>query len=558
MRTGIIAMAVLAMVAAACDSATDPTVAPTPATSDNSPTSATDAPSPTGSADARGLAFSDVTDAVGLTFTYATPFSLENYTSLMDTAKMRGGATVGDFNNDGWGDLFILGGGLEADALFLNRRDGTFEEIGEEAGVVGPFHLGSSATAGDFDGDGWLDLFVASHGPPDDPQPGYHRLYRNNGDLTFTEMATAAGVTTTSLETADGFGAVFGDYDLDGDLDLFVAGWVEDSKGNRMFRNNGNSTFTDVTAELGIVDDGIRGFSPCLVDTDGDRYPEVLLVADFGTSRYFVNDGGTGFRELTQDAGAGKEWSGMGTAVGDIDNDGMIDWYATAIYDDSAEGRGNGNKLYRNLGGHNFEEVAAQGGVDDGGWGWGAVAVDLDLDGWLDLVETNGWHFPEFEVYTDEMAKVFLSNGDGTFDEVAAAAGLDHTMVGLGMMQFDFDNDGDQDIAITAANDDEFRLYRNDFADSARSWLRVVLDTEGAAGIAPNGIGSRVWATVDGDRTYLRYVGGCANYLTQSELTAHFGLGEASSVDELRIEWPDGSVTRLTDVAVNQTITVSP
>ena len=155
MRTGIIAMAVLAMVAAACDSATDPTVAPTPATSDNSPTSATDAPSPTGSADARGLAFSDVTDAVGLTFTYATPFSLENYTSLMDTAKMRGGATVGDFNNDGWGDLFILGGGLEADALFLNRRDGTFEEIGEEAGVVGPFHLGSSATAGDFDGDGW-------------------------------------------------------------------------------------------------------------------------------------------------------------------------------------------------------------------------------------------------------------------------------------------------------------------------------------------------------------------------------------------------------------------
>ena len=148
--------------------------------------------------------------------------------------------------------------------------------------------------------------------------------------------------------------------------------------------------------------------------------------------------------------------------------------------------------------------------------------------------------------------------GDGTFDEVAAAAGLDHTMMGLGMMQFDFDNDGDQDIAITAANDDEFRLYRNDFADSARSWLRVVLDTEGAAGIAPNGIGSRVWATVDGDRTYLRYVGGCANYLTQSELTAHFGLGEASSVDELRIEWPDGSVTRLTDVAVNQTITVSP
>ncbi len=559
--TARIAAIVLAatLLAAACSSSDTGTEGTTPGTADPSPSTtagaepgATAPPAPSGLGP---VSFTDVTEAAGLSFVYATPFDEEQYTSLMATAKMRGGGTVADFNRDGWQDIFLVGGGLEDDVLFLNRGDGTFEDITERAGLLGDRHLGSSATVGDFDADGWIDLFVTSHGEPDAPQPGYHRLYRNNGDLTFTEMAQQAGVTTTSATDADGFGSVFADYDLDGDLDLFVAGWVKNSAGNRLFRNNGDSTFTDVTDEANIVDDGIRGFSPCLVDTDGDRYPELLLVADFGTSRYFVNNGDGTFSEFTQLSSTGQEWSGMGTAVGDVDNDGMIDWYATAIFDNTGAGRGLGNMLYLNQGNHEFDEVGAAAGVDDGGWGWGAITVDLDHDGWLDIVETNGWHFEDYPTYTNTMARLWISNGDGTYTDWAADAGFNHTLMGLGMMNLDYDNDGDQDIAITAAND-EFRLYRNEHSGSG-SWLRVALDPAGTAGIPPDGIGSRVWATV-GDQTYLRYVGGCANYLTLSELPAHFGLGEAEMVDELRIEWPNGTETVLADVVVNQTITVTP
>ncbi len=563
-RRAVMAVAVAAMVVvAACSSTSEPDSTAAPDTSqapDEGVTATTGAAAPATTLPpapgVRGLRFSDQTIGANLAYRYLTPFSEENYLPVMDTAKMRNGAAVIDYDNDGWQDLFLNGGGLEPDRLLRNAGDGTFTDATETSGVAGEPHLGSAAAAGDFDGDGWVDLFVASHGPPDDPQPGFHRLWKNNGDGTFTDVAAEAGVTTTSTETHDGFGSVFADYDLDGDLDLFVAGWQKDSRGNRMFRNDGDGTFTDVTTDVGIVDDGIRGFSPCLVDTDGDRYPELVLVADFGTSKYFINEGGT-FTLRDERADSGEQlWAGMGTAMGDVNNDGMLDWYATAIFDDSGDGRGDGNKLYYNLGEHAWKNDAAAAGVADGGWGWGALTVDLDLDGWLDIVEVNGWHFEGFEVYTGEMAKVFLSNGaDGTFEEVAMETGFRHDLMGLGLINLDYDNDGDQDVAVTSGND-AFRFYRND-QDTGNSWLRVFLDDGDVADIAPQGIGSRVWATVD-DQTYLRYVGGCANYLGTPEPSAHFGLGDATVVDELRIEWPNGTTTVLEDVEINQTLTVQP
>ncbi len=496
------------------------------------------------------LRFSNQTEAAGMSMTHATPITEG------DGAKMISGAAAGDFNNDGWTDVYVIGGGLISDALFVNNGDGTFTDMAAEANLAEP-HLGSGAAVGDYDKDGWLDIFVTSFGAPGDMGEGRHLLFRNNGDMTFTDVAVEAGVNFTSPDMPDGLGSAFGDYDRDGDLDLFVAGWRkpggEPALGNRMFRNNGDGTFDDVTEEIGFVDYGVRGFSPCFLDMDGDWNPELLLSADFGTSEYYINNGDGTFTERTYDSGLGKEWSGMGSAVGDINNDGRFDWFVTAIYDDDNVGRGDGNKLYLNQGDHQYEEVANLVGVDDGGWGWGTDIVDMNNDGLPDIVETNGWTMP---AYTDEMAKVWVQNTDGTFSEVAEETGFDHTQYGLGLLTFDADNDGDMDVLMTSFNDD-LQFYRNDLEGSDTNWLRINLDTTTAPDFPPFGDGSRIHVTV-GDQTYHRYQTGCAIYLTQSELTQHVGLGGADLVDEIIVEWPNGSVTTLNDVDVNQIITIKP
>ncbi len=495
--------------------------------------------------DGTTIRFADVTDEAGVAVTHQTPFD-----SLKSGAEIMGGAAVGDFDGDGWQDLFVIGGGVEADSLFVNNGDGTFTDVAAEAGLAEKY-VGSGATVGDYDGDGWLDIYVTSHGTAEEGQVvGQHHLFRNNGDLTFTDVAVEAGVNMTSREVADGFGAAFGDIDLDGDLDLFVAGWVRDSRGNRLFRNDGDGTFTDVTDEAGIVDDGIRGFSPCIVDTDGDRYPEILLVADFATTKYFRNLGDGTFTEFEDQAGVAFDGDGMGSAIGDFNHDGLVDWYATGIYDDESSGRGDGNKLYLNQGDHSFVETAADSGVDDGGWAWGAVAVDLNLDGLLDIVETNGWRLP---AYDNEMSKVWIQGPDAAFAEVAEESGLIHDLFGLSVIHFDYDGDGDHDIAFTAGND-EFRLYQTEL-DPQPNWLTVVLDTSANPGLAPNGFGSVVRVDAGGISQYENVVG-CSNYLSASELTAHFGLGSADTVERVVVEWPDGTTTELEAVDANQAITV--
>lgn len=494
-----------------------------------------------------GFGFSNQTETAKVGITHATALGRMDEGSMMMV-----GAAAGDFNNDGWVDLFAIGGGLKADALFINQRDGTFEDMAEMAGLT-ENHVGSGAAVGDYNNDGWLDIYVTSFGPLGNLGEGKNRLYRNNGDMTFTNMAAEAGVNFSSAEMPDGFGASFGDYDLDGDLDLFVTGWRKESKGNRLFQNNGDETFTDVTDSAGIIDNGIRGFAPCFADMDGDFYPEILLVADFGTSEYFINNGDGSFTQHTTQSHVGQEWSGMGSTVGDFNNDGWLDWYTTAIYDDEDVGRGDGNKLYYNQGGHNYIEGAQTAGVDDGGWGWGAIAVDLNQDGWLDLVETNGWE--DLKPYKDELSKVWLSNGDGTFDEVAQSVGFEHVLDGRGLLNFDYDHDGDQDVVVTAVND-TLQLYRNDLNLSNANWLQVSLDTTGTT-LAPNGIGSIIRIQV-GDQTFYRNMLACSHYLTQSELVAHFGLGSETMVDELQVTWADGSVTTLNDISVNQIITITP
>jgi hypothetical protein len=484
------------------------------------------------------VAFSDQTAAAGLSF---TPSPRND----MDGRPFYCGGTVGDFDRDGWPDLFLLGGGDVADALFMNDGDGTFTDRADDWGVD-VLHRGRAATTGDFNNDGWPDLYVTSGGDlTGGDRTGQHRLYRNNGDGTFTDVAVTAGVNRASPTNTTAAGAAFGDYDLDGDLDLYVCTW-EGSDGNRLFRNDGDETFTDVTEAAGL-DQAFWGYSPRFVDMNGDRFPELLVVADFGTSRYFVNDGGT-FTDATASSGTGLEDDGMGSAVADFNRDGLPDWYVTSIYAQLTVL--DGNYLYVNQGNDSYTVLAESAGARDGGWSWGTEALDFDHDGFVDLAATNG-----FPAYPDKPSQLFRNNGDMTFSEIQFGSGFHHFAQGRSLLTLDYDRDGDMDIALTAY-EAPFALFRNDLSGPDTHWIEIALDTDSAPGLAPDGYGSRVVANAGGVTQYA-WVDGGTTYAGRSQPVAHFGLGSATVVD-VTVEWADGSTTLLTDLPADQILTASP
>ncbi len=485
-------------------------------------------------------------------------------------AVMSSGGAAGDFNNDGYQDLFVLSGAGFPDRLFINNGDGTFTDQAEEWGVA-LRHYSVGIAVGDYNNDGWQDIFITSAGPKNDDDealPGKHILYRNNGDGTFTNVAEEMGVAMTATNEYNGWSPSWGDYDLDGDLDLAVAGWKDTAQpANVLFRNDGDH-FTNVTdqaffdasgAPFDFSDPAVRGFSPRFCDMDGDRYPELLWVSDFGTSKYFINNGDGTFTEYTAQAGVGLDGNGMGVSVGDIDNDGDQDWYVTSIYGTpSGLVPGTGNMLYINEGGHRFSEISEAAGCKDGGWGWGTAIIDFNHDGWQDIVETNGWFHRE--EWLNEQSYLWLNNGldksgRPTFTEVALAVGLEHFLTGKGLVTFDADNDGDQDVVIFS-DLRETLYFRNDLGGPDAHWLRVFLDTRQTRRVAPQGYGAKVEA-IAGGMTQTRMLTGGTNFISQSEMSAHFGLGASPVVDELRVTWPDGRVLRIGPISADQTITLS-
>ncbi|MGA1778880.1 MAG: FG-GAP-like repeat-containing protein [Planctomycetota bacterium] len=496
-------------------------------------------------AEGQTLVFTDQTVAAGVENLY-TPgsFSFPTYT---------GGGVCGDFDGDGWQDIFIPsdGAGGSLDRLFMNNGDGTFTDEAAAWGMT-IAHMGKGASVGDFNNDGHLDIYCTSAGPYNSSAPGHHKLWRNNGNRSFTNVALSAGVAFTTAGGQDGFGSCFGDYDLDGDLDLFVSGTASNNAGSILFRNNGNESFTNVTIAAGLMVGlpfTMFGFAPRMVDMDGDFHPELLLVSDFGTSVYYRNNGDGTFSDWSWSSGTGLEENGMGQTVGDFDNDGLLDWYVTSIYQPSIGWTG--NKLYMNQGNHVYSEISAAAGVFNGGYGWAAIACDFDHDGWVDIAETNGGS----STFQNEQSYLWLNNGDGTFSETAIASGLVHTVLGRGMLNLDYDNDGDQDVMILSLNDPNV-LYRNDLSGPDRNWLRVFLDNNGSSAVAPHGMGSRVVINF-GAESRTCHVHGGDNFLSMGELSAHFGLGAVPLIDTLTVHWPDGTTDQLTGVAVNQTITVT-
>ncbi|MBX3355557.1 MAG: VCBS repeat-containing protein [Phycisphaeraceae bacterium] len=498
--------------------------------------------------------------------TFQAGVASSHLTSGFVQFQYAGGGAIGDFNRDGHMDFIMLSGGNNniPDRLFINNGDGTFTNRSAEWGITGP-HRGKSVAVGDYNNDGWPDIFITSAGPIGQVfGPGHHRLYRNNGNGTFTEVAAQAGVAFADPTGESAWTCAFGDYDLDGHLDLFVGGFrfPASNTPNRLFRNNGDGTFTDVTEAISLFNGvgPVAALSARFADMDGDGYPELLLGGDFKGvsgfigSRYFRNNGNGTFTDVTDASGTGDEENGMGQALLDIDNDGRLDWHVTSIYGPSFGWTG--NKLYRNLGNHTFSEISGTAGTFDGGYAWGAVGVDFDHDGWEDIAEVGGDAQPNSPFYNIP-ARLWLNNGNGTFTESAAATNFNFVQKGRALLRFDYDNDGDQDVLIFRFNG-VLTLLRNDLQHGpTTAWLRVFLDPKGAPGIAPDGIGAMVRVVTNGV-TRVRMIDAGASFLGTSEFSAHFGLGSAAVAEEVTVRWPTGAETTLTNVALNRTITIAP
>ncbi len=478
---------------------------------------------------------------------------------------MSGGGVAGDFNNDGYHDIFMLAGGVYADYLYINNQDGTFSNHAADWGVGDYLHT-FGASAVDFNNDGYLDIFVTAHGDSSFAAvAGEFRLYKNNGpddqgQWSFTDVAVQAGVNRLFENVRDGLGSAWGDYDLDGDLDLFLSGYNEARVCNRIFRNDGPNalgeySFTDVTEESGISQTGIRGFLPQLVDMNNDRYPDLIIIGDSGTSKYFVNNQDGTFSDMTHTARGIETANGMGVDVGDINNDGLLDMYVTSITYPTTGGPGN-VLLVQNEDDHSFDNTARDNGTYAGYWGWGPLIVDVDHDGDQDIVETNGY----IGTFAGDPAVIFENLNAGVeFQEVAIEAGFIHNGQGRGMVRLDIENDGDLDIAIFNYNS-KLSLYRNEIINGAtptdRNWIRINIDTTARDSLAPLGIGTMIYVITGEDSQLLPMHCG-ANHASASPVDVHAGLGSASTIDTLRVQWADGSFTTLTNVDVNQVLTIT-
>jgi hypothetical protein len=496
-------------------------------------------------ASAVDVALVDVTQGSGLeTFTHS-PNAL-SVPGLNEWTM--GGIGVGDFDGDGWPDIFLTRGGTGTDRLYINNRNGTFTNRAAEWNVAFA-HAGNGVACADFDRDGDVDMYVTSYGTATTNlgQVGRNRLYRNEGG-TFTDVATALGVATLSSTVSAGNGAAWGDIDLDGDLDLAVAAWTVNDQANRLFRNDGG-VFANVTGSA-IQILPTWGFQPTIVDMTGDGFPELLLAADFETSRLYRNQRNGTFVDATVVSGVGIDDNGMGSCVADFDRDGLPDWYVTSVHMNVPNpGDWTGNAFYLSTGNGVFRESSNERGCNDGGWGWGAIAADLDHDGWEDIVEVNGRNASE---WANEPEYVFRNLG-GSFQRLGPESGLTLAADARSVVSLDYDRDGDLDILVQV-NAGPVRLYRND-APAKRSWLALDLVAGAASRCAAHGFGAVVSART-GSAWQRRFVHSGSGYQGSSEPVVHFGLGAATTVDELVIEWPSGQTTRLEGVAANARTTV--
>ena len=509
--------------------------------------------------------FTNVTQSAGINYAQGPPlFESSPATVIVHS----GGAAAGDFDGDGWTDLFVTRSD-NTDILYRNLGNGLFADVTSSSFGTSPINTSTNAPAwGDIDNDGDLDLYVSV------AEQAQHLLYINQGDGTFVEQAAARGAAVgNGTDVILGTGISLGDYDRDGYLDMFVAEWrpgvrIDGPFYARLLRNRGAAApgeFVDATDAAGLSQEIAPGvfvglplsasFSPRFADLDGDRYPDLVVTGDNKSSQLYWNNGDGTFTNGTVAAGVGTGLNDMGSAIGDIDGDGRLDWFTTDIFRPNAPmpPSENGNRLFHNEGNRRFTDITTSAGVRNAHWGWGTAMFDYDNDGDLDIGATNG--FVGFAGYFDDPTKLFENDGTGVFAEVGETVGFDHVGQGRGLLTFDYDNDGDLDVFLSN-NGEQPVLFRND-GENDNGFLRI--DLEGTLSNR-DGIGALIRVTPDLDdptNFMVREVNAGTHYLSQSEFTAHFGLGSGvTSIDEVIIEWPSGITQRLTDVVVDTKITV--
>lgn len=507
-------------------------------------------------------AFLDVTGPSQLTF-------FNEYGPLFvpiaqDMQKYQGnGSAVGDYDGDGDLDVYLLGNSGFGNVLYRNNLDSgnkTFTDVTAFAGV-GDTGVSRVAHFVDLDNDGWLDLLLIND---DDDDQSVSRIFRNNGDGSFTDVTEGSNFHPHGYLRC---GAAIADYDQDGLLDIYVTNWgghgvsgpVIFPGRNRLYRNLGGFVFEDVTSAVGLGILKRDSFTAVFVDFDEDNWPDIYVAVDHTSDEFYRNVGGT-FVLVTEDVGTNHLGNDMGVACADFDDDGDLDIYATNITDPTGRfGTTQNNVFYVNqfsdTGILGFVDEAAARGVEDTYWGWGTVFLDVDNDGDLDLAAANGYdrwlqnNVPDHPLI-GQPTVLFENDSTGQFTRVLAP-GLEPGDDGRGLVAFDYDRDGDEDLLINNLNQ-SVRLIEN-ITSPQGNWLDVSVSQK--AGNNLQGIGVTVYASIAGI-TKRRDILAGSSYLVGTPSEVHFGLGSQTQVDELRIEWTDGSQSVYPNVAGNQRIHV--